>query len=334
MPAPELPRCASPVRPTPHPRSHRCPSRRASPGPRRRPVPAAPRRTVSSWGVRPGSGPSSRRARALRATRARRPRARIPPPIRWSRDRAPARSARPPRPACAAHRCTPARPPAAARRERRGRRAHVRPRRAPPWYSRRRYPSPGRGSLRVIPVLDLSAGHAVLARGGQRDTYAPVRSRLVAGGAEGDPLALARAYRDSLDCDECYVADLDALAGGAVQHALLGALAALRCRLLVDAGVATPERARALVASGAARVVVGLETLPSFDALALVARAIGPKRVVFSLDLRNGAPLAEAPLSGTPLEVARAAVTAGAGTIIVLDLARVGSGRAVCFVLS
>jgi len=53
----------------------------------------------------------------------------------------------------------------------------------------------------VIPVLDLSAGHAVLARGGQRDTYAPVRSRLVAGGTRGggDPMALARAYRDILE---------------------------------------------------------------------------------------------------------------------------------------
>jgi phosphoribosylformimino-5-aminoimidazole carboxamide ribotide isomerase len=169
----------------------------------------------------------------------------------------------------------------------------------------------------------------VLARGGRRDTYAAVRSLLVAGGVAGDPLALARAYHHVLDCDEWYVADLDALAGDAVQRALLGALAGLRGRLLVDAAVTTPGRARELVADGAARVVVGLETLPSFDALALVARAIGPKRVVFSLDLRDGAPLAEAPLSGTPLEVARAAVTAGAGAIIVLDLARVGSGRGV-----
>ena len=186
----------------------------------------------------------------------------------------------------------------------------------------------------MIPVLDLRAGRAVLARGGQRDTYAPVRSRLVAGGgAGGDPLALARAYRDILDCDEWYVADLDALAGDAVQGALLGALAGLGGRLLVDAAVATPERARDLIAGGAARVVVGLETLPSFDTLALVARAIGSKRVVFSLDLRDGAPLAEAALSGTPVDVARGAVTAGAGAIIVLDLARVGSGRGVDIVL-
>ncbi len=173
----------------------------------------------------------------------------------------------------------------------------------------------------MIPVLDLRGGRAVLARGGRREAYAPVRSRLLDGGAEGDPLALGRAYRDILDCDEWYVADLDALAGGAVQHALLKSLVGLGGRVLVDAAVSCAERARELVADGAARVVVGLETLPSFDALAAVARAIGP-RVVFSLDLRGGAPLAQASL-----------VTAGAGAIIVLDLARIGGGRGVDLVL-
>jgi len=169
----------------------------------------------------------------------------------------------------------------------------------------------------------------VLARGGRREAYAPVRSQLVDGGAASDPLVLARAYRDVLACDEWYVADLDALAGGAVQRALVSALAGLRGRLLVDAAVSSPERARELIADGATRVVVGLESLPSLDALGRIARAVGLERTAFSLDLRDGAPLAEARLSGTPLELARAAVTAGAGAIIVLDLARVSSGRGV-----
>ena len=169
----------------------------------------------------------------------------------------------------------------------------------------------------------------MLARGGRREAYAPVRSQLVDGGAASDPLVLARAYRDVLGCDEWYVADLDALAGGAVQRALVRALAGLRGRLLVDAAVSSPERARELIADGATRVVVGLESLPSLDALGRIARAVGLERTAFSLDLRDGAPLAEARLSGTPLELARAAVTAGAGAIIVLDLARVSSGRGV-----
>src|SRR5205807_5472152 len=180
---------------------------------------------------------------------------------------------------------------AAARTGRRAQRSHARRRRVPLWCSLRRCPSPGRRSLRVIPVLDLRAGQAVLARGGRREAYPPVRSQLVDGDAASDPLVLARAYRDLLDCDEWYVADLDALAGGAVQRALVRALSGLRGRLLVDAAVSSPERACELVADGAARVVVGLETLPSFDALALVARAIGSQRLAFSLDLRDGAPL-------------------------------------------
>ena len=184
----------------------------------------------------------------------------------------------------------------------------------------------------MIPVLDLRAGRAVLARGGRRETYAPVRSVLV--GAEldaGDAVALARAYRDRLGLEDCYVADLDAIGGGPLQRALLRRLAGIGSALLVDAGVADPGRARDVRAAGAARVVVGLETLPSFGALAAVGRAVGPERVVFSLDLRDGVPIvcAGAPHHGTAFELARAAVDSGAASLIVLDVARVGSGRGV-----
>jgi phosphoribosylformimino-5-aminoimidazole carboxamide ribotide isomerase len=186
--------------------------------------------------------------------------------------------------------------------------------------------------LRVIPVLDLRAGRAVLAREGRRETYAPVRSVLV--GAEtgaGDAVALARAYRDVLGLEECYVADLDAIGGAPAQSALLRRLARLGSALLVDAGVADAGRARAVRAAGAAQVVVGLETLPSFGALAAVARAVGAERVVCSLDLRDGVPMVRpgAPHHGTVVELARAAVDAGATSLLVLDVARVGSGRGV-----
>jgi phosphoribosylformimino-5-aminoimidazole carboxamide ribotide isomerase len=188
--------------------------------------------------------------------------------------------------------------------------------------------------VRVIPVLDLKGGRAVLAQGGRRETYAPVRSELAVGAPPGDPLALTRAFRDVLGCDDCYVADLDAITGAAPQHRVLAQLAGLGCRLLVDAGVAEPGAAQALAAAGAAQVVVGLETLPSFAALGAVAHALGSGRVVFSLDLRDGTPLSRlaAPLvrgALTPLALAGAALAAGAGGILVLDLARVGSGRGV-----
>jgi HisA/HisF family protein len=185
--------------------------------------------------------------------------------------------------------------------------------------------------VRVIPVLDLRAGHAVAGHGGSRDTYAAVASVLVTGPEPGDALALARAFRARLGCDECYVADLDAIAGGPPQHALLEALAGLGVRWLVDSGAADPAAARTALAHGASRVVVGLETLPSFAALRDIAHAIGSERLIFSLDLRDGEPVRRPGTShhAAPPALAAAAVGAGAAAILVLDLARVGTGRGV-----
>jgi phosphoribosylformimino-5-aminoimidazole carboxamide ribotide isomerase len=181
--------------------------------------------------------------------------------------------------------------------------------------------------VRVIPVLDLRAGRAVLARGGVRHAYEPVQSVLVAASAVGDAVALARAFRERLGCDECYVADLDAITGGHPQRALVRALAGVGGRLLVDSGLADPASAAALLAEGAVRVVVGLETLPAFGALEAIAGAIGPERVVFSLDLRDGQPVLApgARHHESPLALARAAAAAGAAALLVLDLARVGA---------
>ena len=65
--------------------------------------------------------------------------------------------------------------------------------------------------MRVVPVIDLKDGTAVHAVRGERERYRPVNSTLA--GDDGDPLALARAFRSALGLDELYVADLDAIGG-------------------------------------------------------------------------------------------------------------------------
>ena len=184
--------------------------------------------------------------------------------------------------------------------------------------------------MQVIPVLDLAGGRAVHARGGQREAYTPVASRLTPATA-GDAVALVRAYVQALGVAHVYAADLDAIAGRAPQHELLRALAAPGAQLWVDAGIAAPEDARMAMDAGAARVIVGLETLPSFDALAAVAWTVGSARTVFSLDLRGGVPIVRtgSGLDGSPLAIVERAVGAGARTVIVLDLARVGSSAGI-----
>ncbi|MGH7633264.1 MAG: HisA/HisF-related TIM barrel protein, partial [Gemmatimonadaceae bacterium] len=82
--------------------------------------------------------------------------------------------------------------------------------------------------MRVIPVLDLRGGMAVHARGGERHSYAAVRSHLLdgTGHVDGDVTALAHACRIVTGDDAIYVADLDAITGGQVQWTSIGALAA------------------------------------------------------------------------------------------------------------
>ena len=180
--------------------------------------------------------------------------------------------------------------------------------------------------MRVIGVIDLKAGRAVHARGGQRGAYEPVRSALLPPDRVGDAVALAGAYRRQLGLEEIYVADLDAI-GGHECSTLLPAICGAGEVVMVDAGVADEARALAVLATAAARVVVGLETLPSFDVLERLVAAIGASRLVFSLDLRNGIPVT--PITcriNGPIAVARRAAAAGMTAVLALDLARVGQG--------
>ena len=184
--------------------------------------------------------------------------------------------------------------------------------------------------MRVIPVLDLRGGLAVHARGGVRHGYTAVRSHLLEGGkhVDGDATALAHACRIVTGDDVLYVADLDAITGGPVQWACLGALAAAGADLWVDAGVTTVERGRGIAALPSARVIVGLETLYAPEMLADIASEIGGDRVAFSLDLRSGVPVSAVPAlaSMAPPALAEMAGAAGVSTIIAVDLARVGTG--------
>jgi phosphoribosylformimino-5-aminoimidazole carboxamide ribotide isomerase len=160
--------------------------------------------------------------------------------------------------------------------------------------------------VRVVGVIDLKAGTAVHAVRGERERYRPL----------GDPLAIARGFQ----VEELYVADLDAITGAGENDELIRALAR-EARVMVDAGLREPERARALLELGVDRVVVGTETLADADALLPGA--------VLSVDLRDGRTLSRDPrLAGLPaLDAVARLNRPGLRDVIVLDLARVGSGE-------
>lgn len=196
--------------------------------------------------------------------------------------------------------------------------------------------------MQVVGVLDLLGDRAVHARGGQRSLYEPVV--MVAGEPirPGHAPDLARAYVDRLGLDEIYVADLTAIAASLERgrhqtktfsepprHAsTLDGITASGMVVWLDAGIATPEDARHALHLGATRVVVGLETLASWKALEEICHMVGPGHVSFSLDLRDGAPVSSLHLvSGRtrPETIVELAAGAGVSSMIVLELARVGT---------
>ena len=167
--------------------------------------------------------------------------------------------------------------------------------------------------VRVVGVIDLKAGAAVHAVRGERERYRPV----------GDPLSLARTFRDELGLDELYVADLDAIGGGG-EHGRdhRARWRARRASWSTPASASRSGRGRCSDL-GAHRVVVGTETLTGADALdRLLAE---PGAVVLSVDLRDGRALSPDPrLAGLPALDAVARLHRAA--LREVDRARPGAG--------
>jgi phosphoribosylformimino-5-aminoimidazole carboxamide ribotide isomerase len=170
--------------------------------------------------------------------------------------------------------------------------------------------------MQIVPVLDLKGGVVVHARRGQRAEYAPLESPLVEG---SEPVAVAWALTALCRTRTLYVADLDALAGEPVDEQTLAALAVV-AEPWVDAGATTPEAAAALRRAGVARNVVGTESLgPGAE--------VTPP-VVLSVDLREGRLISMDPelADREPIAAAPLARALNVRELLVIDLARVGSG--------
>jgi phosphoribosylformimino-5-aminoimidazole carboxamide ribotide isomerase len=116
--------------------------------------------------------------------------------------------------------------------------------------------------MKLIPVIDLQGGLVVAARLGRRCDYAPLTSPLCPSSALQDVVADLLAFHPF---DTLYIADLDAIAGGAGNLDRIAALhrAYPRLSLWVDNGLTTLDRLTAI-----ARPVIGSESLVSFAHLA------------------------------------------------------------------
>jgi phosphoribosylformimino-5-aminoimidazole carboxamide ribotide isomerase len=182
--------------------------------------------------------------------------------------------------------------------------------------------------LNLIPVVDLLKGQVVRAVRGDRKSYRPIVSALC---ASSDPVTVARILCDHCAARQLYVADLDALQGGAVQVAVLADMleALPHIELWLDAGLADAAAGEALqkqLGAFASRIVLvfGSESLRSREALErCFENADGDAEgdapgAALSLDRRDGQRLDHAGCWD--------AVHLWPRRLIVMTLERVGSG--------
>ena len=179
----------------------------------------------------------------------------------------------------------------------------------------------------IIPVLDIKDGLAVHAVGGIRDRYQPLGTILQEGSR---PIDIARAYRGRLGLSRIYIADLDAILGGPPALDLYALLAEEGFEVLLDAGLHDLAEARRFDQLSAVDLIVGLETVRGPAEALAILELVGPDRLVFSVDQFDGRPLVASPNPwGTESlsKITEMLIELGFRTLVLLDLARVGTGR-------
>jgi len=184
--------------------------------------------------------------------------------------------------------------------------------------------------LKIIPVLDVLDGIAVHAVAGERQGYKPLKSVLC---RSDQPLEIASYFRN-LGFTELYLADLDAICKARPNIELIEKIAKTTgLQLMVDAGANNLQRINTLLEARVSKVVIGTETLTSTNFVEKAFRIFGSDSVIISLDVKNREFFGNNNFGelSKPLELVKEFKKMGAVQLIVLDLARVGSGYGVDF---
>jgi len=167
------------------------------------------------------------------------------------------------------------------------------------------------GGMRIIPVIDVMGGAVVRAVAGRRSEYRPLVSALT---TSVEPTEVARALLAATGARELYVADLDGICGTGMPSV---DAASFDAQVLLDGGLRTVGQLEACRRTANVRPVIGTETwtVPP-------ERWPRPFPAILSLDLFEG----ELRCAwGEPRSIDEV-IARGVATLIVLDVARVGTG--------
>ena len=187
-------------------------------------------------------------------------------------------------------------------------------------------------SLKIVPVIDILNGVVVHAVKGNRSEYQPIKSVL---SNSVDPLVMALAFEEA-GFKNLYIADLDALMGNKNNNLIINKISSkVNMELMVDSGISDLQQAKKTFKSNTSKIILATETLSNINFIKEAAKSLGDKNLVVSLDLKNGKILSKSRkiASMQPTILTSELQKQGINKLIILDLARVGSGEGVDFIL-
>lgn len=180
--------------------------------------------------------------------------------------------------------------------------------------------------FRIIPVIDILNGVAVHAIKGKRNTYEPVKTKLV---TSSSPIDLIKAYDVKFSFSEVYIADLDSIINENPNIDLLNRLLkTTQMKIMLDAGVRNLYDILQIKKIGLNKIIIASETI---DSLNVVDDAIkefgGVNQIIISIDMKNKNLLARSPdiKRHSVFSLIEAVYQKGIKEIILLDLARIGA---------
>jgi phosphoribosylformimino-5-aminoimidazole carboxamide ribotide isomerase len=182
--------------------------------------------------------------------------------------------------------------------------------------------------MKVIPVVDIFNNRVVHAIRGKRQEYQPIRSIIT---QSVEPVEVSMAFKN-LGFGVLYIADLDGIIDCSSSFQLISRIFdATGLELIVDGGVTSLDRAQKLLDSGVSKLIIGTETLANKEFVAEAIRLFGRGRVVVSVDLRGDKVLVQSDFDGCTdvMCLLREFEAMGVSDVIILDLARVGTGEGV-----
>lgn len=178
--------------------------------------------------------------------------------------------------------------------------------------------------FRIIPVIDILNSKAVHAIKGERTKYKPLISELF---KSSDPIEIIKILNHRYNFKEIYLADLDAIIKKKPNYEIISKITKFQnFKIILDPGIVKSEDILKFSRFKLKKLILGLETINSFEVIRDSLKIFGIDKIVISVDMFKGKiitkirDLKNESLLNTILKLKNL----GVRELILLDLFRVG----------